>query len=355
MIAGQTQGREGLEVSKEAGGQGGEAVAGQIQVGQGTEVAEDFRGQGGEAIARQVESGQGIQTVEVPTLECADVPAGQEQFGDAAQMGRGDVPARGHPGCRHQGLAHHRRAAADAGLHLQGECEAGGPIHAVGGDPGVDRLRCHDCRRAGQCQRAGVQGQPGGQGGPQGVGRTATAAGGRRQDQGRHRGVGEIRLRRHGCDEPQRAEGGGVGHRHHDGAKAGDAPVAADGMADGGGVVREIVILPDADEDRLGAIPVCSGEAQHRGGDIAVVRGDGRRHHDIAGGGRVQPHGIPGRAALGHGEGVGRETHAGVGLGNGQDQSRVGELGGVWATPNDRVYDKLITRVHVGDRDAPRR
>ena len=323
-VAGQVQGRQGVKIVEQAGGQGGELIAGQIQGRQGVKTVEQAGGQGGELIAGQGQGGQGIETVEVLALKCADVPGTQTQLGDAAQVGRGDVPARGHPGRRDKGLAHRQGAAADGSPHRKGEREAGGLILAVGGNPRVDPRLYGDGRCTGQRQRVSVQGQPGRQGrGLQGVDQAATAVSGRRQSHGRHRGAGDIHLRRN-AQHAKIGHGGGVivKHRDHHAGSRGGGAVAADGMADGETLVRAVVVTGCHDGDGPDGVPVCGGEDQGRGQRHRTGGANGRRDRDVTGRLGVQPHGVACLIAFEDGEGGRGDVHPGPGR-DGQSEAQV--------------------------------
>ena len=129
------------------------------------------------------------------------------------------------------------------------------------------------------------------------MGQGGRAAHGRRQRQGRNGHAPEPGLRRHLRRPERRPHGVGDRHRHLAG---GDAPVAADRMADGDGVVDHVLIPKGDDGDGLNVMPVRGGKDQGVG-DTHTVAGRGHgRHHHVAGGGGVQRHGIRDRAAFGH-------------------------------------------------------
>ena len=326
---------------EETRGERGQTVPGQRKLLQRTQAIEGIRGQRGQRVIRQIQSLQPAQPVEVSAPEDAvqcphQAAVVEDQLGDPAQLGRGDVLAVGHAvDCRHDGCADFRGPATDVGPQDgEGEDEVGGVGIAVGSGPGVGPHWRKSNRRTDQGARGGVNGQADGKGTGQAVDQRAIAAAGFRQRQRRDGGAGEVdhvphRGRTEIGDAPRVDDGDGHLRGGHDGA------IAADGMGDGVGVVCDVHISGGANGDGPGGVPVGGAEGQGTGdSDVAGGVADGRRDGDVAGRLGGQDDGIGDRIVLIHGEGGWGNGDAGDGIdhrhGEGQDGRIFGRAVGVF-------------------------
>ena len=253
-------------------------------------------------------------------IEAEIQPVGQAAGQRIAQIGvaaNGQRQDPSHRASHDPGLLRYREHAErrhGVGHHGQGHEQAGRVAVRFPGRPGQgDGPRGR--RRASQGPGIAVEGQPRGQGreGGQRVAHGA-AAGGGRQGQGRRGDARDPGL----CRDPGHVETRRiiVQARHGDTGRRGNGPVAAHGMGDGGGDVLAVLIVADADGDRLPEVPVRAREDQGRGdGHPRVGWADARGHGRVTLGVGVQHHGIGARAALLDDEGGGLHVHLGrVGL-----------------------------------------
>ena len=312
LVPVQRQGDQLGQPGEQPRGQRLQLVIVQRQGAQPAQPGEQPRGQRLQPVLVQLQSRQPAEVGEVAAPEHGQPRIGQVQRRDPAQVDRGHQPAIGRGDQRQKGVAHRRRAATEGrASHDDGEHEAAGVAHVVGGRPGVDARRGDGRRRAGQGTRSEVDGQPVGQdGAAQRVDQAAAAAGFR---QG-HRQMlpDDIELRPH----RHRAEHRDIVVDHPDGEGRGIDRVAGDRMGEHIDVVGVVGVVLRAHGDRLPHVPVRGGkdrvgtEQEDLSGVFAIRLGTvDPLDTDGPGGSGVQQHGIGRPAAFRNGEGRGIEHH----------------------------------------------
>ena len=254
------------------------------------------------------------------------------QLGDPSQVGHGDLIATGHAGqvdCRHDGIAHRRGPATDAGhLNRDGERDAGSVGIAIYGDPGIGACRRKGRGRARQGEQDGVHGQAGGKGTDQGIGDGFVASDSGRQHQGGNGDVVAVALRGNDGRAEARWNIGIVVQNSDDDSTGRDGAVAAaaGGEGDGDRRIARVGIIGGGDGDRLGTAPVRDGEDLFRSEGHGVAGGGDRGcHGHVRGGGGVEHHRIGRRFALRYGEGRGGKGHPGRGRLCGQSEAGIGD------------------------------
>ena len=181
------------------------------------------------------------------------------------------------------------RLNGDQARHRHGKGQRSRVAVLIRDRPGQRDVR-NDGGSTGQGAGVGVNRQPGREAAAQDIGPVALPTGGGREGEGGNRITLQVGLVGYGWLDEGR-DTVNIGDRDGHGA-GGDVAVAGDRMGNGDGVIQGVVVHAGADGDGLNGAPVGHAEGQRaRDGEVGAGGAD-RRHGDIAGGSRGQPHGV---------------------------------------------------------------